>query len=213
MRVLYTTGKRKSDALATVLADRILGFIGLFIFALIAVLYLWIQKQQTEFLLYMISGLIILIVITCVLFSEKAYARFSPIVKKLKIFRSGERLSQLHDAFTDFGGAWGPITICTVHSIIIQTLLAIGPFLVLRSLGNFEVELLPFFIYLPIINVASMLPISFNGIGIRESFFVLLFSRVGLAGDIALSVSVVSFLLIFVWSLLGGIFFIFYKKK
>lgn len=213
IRVLYSMGKRKADSLAVVLADRILGFIGLFIFALIAVLYLWIEKRQTEFLLYMSGGLIMLIIVTYILFSERAYMRISPVVRKIKIFKLGERLSHLHDSFTDFGRAWGPITLCTVHSIIIQALLAIGPFLVLRALGNYEVGILPFFIYLPIINVVSMIPISLNGIGVRESFFVLLFSRVGLSGETALAVSIISFLLIFLWSILGGIFFIFYKKK
>jgi uncharacterized protein (TIRG00374 family) len=213
IRVLYSMGKRKADSLAVVLTDRILGFIGLFIFALIAVLYLWIEKRQTEFLLYMSGGLVVLIIVTYILFSERAYRRISPVARKIKIFKLGERLSHLHDSFTDFGKAWGPITLCTVHSIIIQALLAIGPFLVLRALGNYEIGILPFFIYLPIINVVSMIPISLNGIGVRESFFVLLFSRVGLSGETALAVSIISFLLIFLWSILGGIFFIVYRKK
>jgi uncharacterized protein (TIRG00374 family) len=213
IRVLYSMGKRKADSLAVVLTDRILGFIGLFIFALIAVLYLWIEKRQTEFLLYMSGGLFVLIIVTYILFSERAYRRISPVARKIKIFKLGERLSHLHDSFTDFGKAWGPITLCTVHSIIIQALLAIGPFLVLRALGNYEIGILPFFIYLPIINVVSMIPISLNGIGVRESFFVLLFSRVGLSGETALAVSIISFLLIFLWSILGGIFFIVYRKK
>jgi uncharacterized protein (TIRG00374 family) len=212
IRVLYSMDKRKADSLAVVLADRILGFIGLFIFALIAVLYLWIEKRQTEFFLYMSGGLIVLIIVTYILFSERAYRRISPVVRKITIFKLGERLSHLHDSFTDFGHAWGPITLCTVHSIIIQALLAIGPFLVLRALGNYEIGILPFFIYLPIINVVSMIPISLNGIGVRESFFVLLFSRVGLPGETALAVSIISFLLIFLWSILGGIFFIVYRK-
>jgi uncharacterized protein (TIRG00374 family) len=213
IRVLYSMGERRADSLAVVLTDRILGFIGLFIFALVAVLYLWIEKRQTEFLLYMSGGLAILIVITYILFSERAYVRISPIVRKIKLFKLGERLSHLHDSFTDFGRAWGPITLCTVHSVIIQALLAIGPFLVLRGLGNYEVGILPFFIYLPIINVVSMIPISLNGIGIRESFFVVLFSRIGLPGETALAVSIISFLLIFLWSILGGLFFIVYRGK
>ena len=213
MRIVYTTSNRKTDSIAVVLADRILGFLGLFIFALIAVLYLLIHKQQTEFLPLMIIGLIILVIITYILFSEKAYSLVSPIVQRIKIFKLGERLNRLHETATDFGSAWGPITLCLFHSIIIQSCLALGPFFVLRGLGYFEVGLLPFFIYVPIINVISMLPISLNGIGIRENFFVLLFSRVGLSGETSLSVSLISFLLIFLCSMIGGIFFIFYKKK
>jgi uncharacterized protein (TIRG00374 family) len=212
MRVIYSAGTRRTDALATVLADRILGFVGLFIFALIAVLYLLIRERQTEFLPLMLVGLIILILLTYVLFSERAYSWISPATRRLRIFRLGERINRLHETATDFGGAWGPITLCVIHSIVIQIMLALGPFLVLRGLGNHQVGVLPFFIYLPIINVVSMLPISLNGIGIRENFFVILFSRVGLSGETALSVSLLSFILIFVLSIIGGIIFILYKK-
>lgn len=213
MRVLYSMKKRRADALATVLVDRILGFVGLFIFALFAVLYLLSVKNQTEFLPLMIIGLIVVCLITYVFFSEKAYSVFSPIVQKIKIFRLGERLNRLHEAATDFGGAWGPITLCIIHSIFIQAFLAIGPFLVMRGMGYYEISMLPFFIYIPIINVVSMIPISFNALGIREYFYILLFSREGLVGETCVAISLVSFFLYFLLSMIGGFFFMIYKKK
>jgi uncharacterized protein (TIRG00374 family) len=213
MRVVYTMKDRRADSLATVLVDRILGFIGLFILALLAVLFLLILKNETEFLPFMIIGLTVVIAITYVFFSEKAYAFFSPMINKIRIFKMGERVNRLHEAGTDFGGAWGVITLCIVLSVLIQVTLAIAPFFVLLGMGNFEVGLLPFFIYVPIINVISMIPVSLNGLGIRENSYVLLFSRVGLDGEVSFAMSLVSFFIIFVFSLIGGIFFIFYKRR
>lgn len=214
MRVLYIMKDRKTEALATILVDRILGFVGLFIFAFFAVLYPLIHKQQTEFLPVIIIGLIIIVLITYVFFSARAYAVFSPVIHKLEIFGLGERLNRLHEAGTDFGGAWGLIILCIIQSIIIQSILAIVPFLVMKSLGNFNVGLLPFFIYIPIINVISMIPISIGALGVRENSYVLLFSRVGLPGEISLTISLVSFVFVyFLCSLIGVIFFIFYKKR
>ena len=213
MRVVYTMKKRKADALAIVLVDRILGFVGLFVFALFAVLYLLIVKQQTEFLPFIVIGLVAIVFITYVFFSERVYSMLAPMVQKLKVLRLGERLNRLHEAATEFGGAWGPITLCVVHSIIIQALLALAPFFVLLAMGNFEVGILPFFIYVPIINVVSMIPISLNALGVREYFYVLLFARAGVAGETSLAVSLVSFFLLFLLSLTGGIFFILYRKK
>ncbi len=213
MRVLYSMKDRKADALATVLVDRMLGFVGLFIFALIAVLYLLMREKQSEFLPLMIIGLVVIVFITYMFFSERVYSFFSPIVKRIKIFRIGERLDRLHETATDFGGAWGPITLCILHSIIIQAMLALAPFFVLRSMGNTDISILPFFIYVPIINVISMIPISFNAWGVRENSYVILFSRVGLPGETALTISVVSAFLVLLYSIIGGIFFIFYKRK
>jgi len=214
MRVLYSMKReRKADALATVLVDRMLGFVGLFIFALIAVLSLLIQERQSEFLPLMIIGLIVIVLITYMFFSERIYSLFSPTVARIKIFKLGERLNRLHETATDFGGAWGPITLCIFSSMIIQALLALAPFFVLRSMGNFELGILPFFIYLPIINVISMIPISFNAWGVRENAYVLLFSRVGLSGETSLTVSVVSAFLVLLFSIIGGIIFTFYKRE
>lgn len=213
MRVVYTMKNRRADSLATVLVDRILGFVGLFILALLAVFYLLIEKKETEFLPFMIIGLTVVIVITYIFFSGRAYAFFSPMISKIKVLKLGERMNRLHEAGTDFGGAWGPIILCILLSVLIQVTLAVAPFLVLLGMGNFEVGLLPFFIYVPIINVISMIPVSLNGLGIRENSYVILFSRVGLDGEVSFAMSLVSFFIIFVFSLIGGIFFIFYKRR
>lgn len=213
MRVLYAKRERKTDALATVLVDRMLGFVGLFVFALFAVLYLLIEKNQTEFLPFMLIGLAVIVFMTYIFFSERIYAFFSPMVQRIQLFRLGERLNRLHEAATEFGGAWRTITMCVVQSVIIQVLLALGPFFVLRGMGNVDVGLLAFFVYVPIINVLSMIPISFNATGVREYFYVLLFSRVGLAGDTSLAVSLVSFILVVFLSLFGGFAFIMYKRR
>ncbi|MCX7995058.1 MAG: flippase-like domain-containing protein [candidate division WOR-3 bacterium] len=212
MRIVYTMKDRKTDALAVVIADRMLGFIGLFIFGLFAVIYLYLFQKRSEFISIMVIGLVLLVLITSALFSKRIYSVLHPVVANLKILRIGEMINNLHRTMTEFGSAWNVIIICLLHSIIIQALLALSPFLVLRSMGNFQISIIPFFIYLPIINVISMIPVSFNALGVRENAYVLLFSRAGLNGETSLTVSLVSFFLVFIWSLLGGIFFIFYKK-
>lgn len=212
MRILYTPKGRRTDAFAIVIADRVLGFIGLFIFGLLAVIYLYLFQDRGEFISIMIIGLGLLIIIAFLLFSERVYRLFNPIVAKLRFFNIGEKINNLHRTMTDFGSAWGVIVTCILLSILIQGLLAISPFLVLRSMQIIQISILPFLIYLPIINVISMIPISFNALGVRENAYVLLFARAGLSGEVSLTVSLVSFFLSFLWSLVGGIFFIFYKK-
>jgi len=213
MRVVYSVREKKADAVAVVLADRILGFVGLFLFGLAAVLFLFIRQHRGEFLSLMIAGLAALVMITIFLFSERAYRTVSPLFDRIKLLKFGERVNNLHRTMTDFGGAWGPITLCIVHSILIQAFLALSPFFVLRSMGDFKTGILPFLIYVPIINVICMIPVSFNGLGVRENSYALFFARAGLAGETSVTISLVSAFLAFLWSLLGGLIFIFYRKK
>ncbi len=214
MRVVYSAPpERKADAVATVLADRILGFIGLFLFGLTAVMYLFITQHRGEFLTLMIVGLVGLILLTVFLFSKRAYHVASPLLERLTLLRLGERLSRVHRALNDFGGSLSRIAICVGQSVLIQVLLALSPFLILRGLGDQHTGLLPFFIYVPIINVISMIPVSLNGLGIRENSYVLLFARAGLGRETAVTVSLVSAFLVFLWSLVGGLLFMGYRKR
>lgn len=213
MRVLYSMKDRRADAVATVLVDRILGFVGLFIFALCAVLYLLAVKQQTEFLPVIIIGLASIIIITYLLFSQQVYRRISPLISRVKIMRIGERLNHLHEATTEFSRASALIILCVCLSVVIQMLLALSPFIVLRGMGITTLDVVPFFIYVPIINVISMIPVSFNALGVREYSYSVLFSRVNLLPETSVAISLVSFFLYFVVSLIGGLIFIFYKKE
>ncbi|UCC12499.1 MAG: flippase-like domain-containing protein [candidate division WOR-3 bacterium] len=213
MRVYYSMGKRRADAFATVLVDRILGFVGLFIFALGAVLYLMIRQRQTEFLLFTVIGLAAIIFITYLFFSQRAYDLLSVYVKKVTVFRLGERLNRIHEATIDFGGAWWTIIVCLIQSILIQGFLALAPYIVMKGMGIGNIGIVPFLVYVPIINVVSMIPISFNALGVREYFYILLLGRVNVSAEAAVAISLVSFFLYFVLSLTGFLCFIFYRKK
>jgi uncharacterized membrane protein YbhN (UPF0104 family) len=133
-------------------------------------------------------------------------------VKKVTLFRLGERLNRLHNATVDFGGAWWTIIVCLFQSVLIQGFLALAPFLVMRGMGLETIGILPFLIYVPIINIVSMIPISFNALGVREYFYILLLGRVDVPAESAVAISLVSFFLYFVLSLVGFICFIFYRQ-
>jgi uncharacterized protein (TIRG00374 family) len=213
MRIVYGPSTSRTESLGTVIADRILGFIGLFLFALVWVLYVMIFQRRIEFLSFTVIGLAILLLLTYFLFSERVYSFFAPWLQKIRIFRLGERLSNLHRMMTAYGGAWGLLAFCVLQSMAIQALLAIAPLFVLRSMGDFQIGILPFFIYVPVINIISMLPVSLNALGVRENAYVLFFSRVGLDGAVSFTMSLVSFFMFFILSLIGGICFLFYRNR
>jgi uncharacterized membrane protein YbhN (UPF0104 family) len=62
-----------------------------------------------------------------------------------------------------------------------------------------------FFMFMPLINVASSVPVSIAGLGIREAGFVILFSKAGLTQAEALSLSLLVFTTICLTNLIGGI--------
>ena len=113
---------------------------------------------------------------------------------------------------TGFGGAWGLIGLCILQSIIIQALLALAPYVVMKGMG-FKLGVLPFFLYIPIINIISMIPVSLNALGVRENAYVFFFSRAGLEGATSFTMSIVSFFVYFILTLAGGVVFVLYRRK
>lgn len=59
-----------------------------------------------------------------------------------------------------------------------------------------------------LISALTMLPLGINGLGIRETGYIFLFQRLGVAGETALSVSLLFFLLVLISSLAGGVFWL-----
>lgn len=57
-----------------------------------------------------------------------------------------------------------------------------------------------------LISFITMLPISVNGLGVREGCYVLFFSELGVPMEIALTVSLLLFVMVSISSLAGGLF-------
>ncbi len=60
-----------------------------------------------------------------------------------------------------------------------------------------------------LINVATLLPVSINGIGVRETGFVLLFGQFGVSSELAFSLGLLTFLVALCASLLGVLPFVY----
>ena len=92
-------------------------------------------------------------------------------------------------------------------SLIYQTLNIVTIYILALSLG-INVPVLYYFLFIPIVLAVAMIPISLNGLGVREGAWVLLFGQVGVPAAQALSMSVLSFLVMTVVSLAGGLFYL-----
>jgi len=71
-----------------------------------------------------------------------------------------------------------------------------------------HIELAYYFAFIPIITLISFLPISFNGIGVREFSFVYFFKMADLTPTQSLSLSLTVFFVVVFTSLFGGVFYI-----
>ncbi|MDC3250214.1 lysylphosphatidylglycerol synthase domain-containing protein, partial [bacterium] len=92
-----------------------------------------------------------------------------------------------------------------VYSIIINGIIIFVQYLFALAL-NTPIPLLDFIIFVPIVIFLTSVPISISGIGIREGSYIYIFSNLlGYSSEIILSISLLSYLLIFSQILTGFI--------
>ena len=70
-----------------------------------------------------------------------------------------------------------------------------------------------FLIFIPIVNLATAIPLTINGVGVRESVYYLLFSQVGVPVESAVTLALLNLVVMMMAALPGGIVYSLYKKE
>lgn len=219
LRIAYTVQRDKGSnqsktslAVAVTLIDRFIGFIGLFFFACVASALLFITKNGTnQYLYFVISGLIVLLIIMLALFSDRVHRLFSWFFAHLKIFHLGARFEKAYQEIKDFRNVKLQLLYSFVLSIFVQISLALVWFACAIGI-SVKTSLLYYFLYIPVIGVLTMIPITIGGLGLRENLFVELFSAQGMTTAQAAAVSLLYLIINLIYGIIGGIMFLFVKK-
>jgi uncharacterized membrane protein YbhN (UPF0104 family) len=117
------------------------------------------------------------------------------------------RLARIHTLLEQMARRPGAVAVAGAGAVTVQLLLVLVYVAVAYGLG------IPFrmrdaLIIVPVSLVAQLLPISINGLGVREATFSYFFARLGLGVGAALALSLASAGLIMVLSLAGGALFL-----
>lgn len=114
-----------------------------------------------------------------------------------------ERLARLGSALERFRKAPAALGGCFAGAIFVQAVL-VGFYLAIARSMHIPIGFLELAVVVPISFIVQMLPVSMNGLGVREATFGFYFSRLGLPLESALLVSFVGAALIMLFSLSGA---------
>ena len=96
-------------------------------------------------------------------------------------------------------------------SLLFQFLSILSTYLISISLGE-TTPFIYFLILLPIIWLITMVPVSINGLGLREGAFVFLFSSAGMPRETAMAISLHWLAQTLILGLAGGVLFLFERE-
>ena len=95
----------------------------------------------------------------------------------------------------------------------INQLLVISTTWILAVGLQLHVPFTHFLVFMPVITLISMIPISLNGMGLREYSFMSLFGAIGVPPASCIALGLLSSAIIVVSALPGGIVYIFFRNR
>ena len=195
--------------IAVTLLDRLLGVFSLCLLAAIADLLL-IGETRAHYLAYL------LIFVACMIPAIGFYF-FRPLgnllrrgVVKLHLFGINRRASSILNHLSPFKGQRQLVAKLVGFSMVIQALRVVTHVLVGMALGIHvdAIVLCQFFVFIPLLSLAMIPPITINGLGIREGLGIVLFAAAGIGRTDAFAMEFLTFVISVVVSLVGFAFFL-----
>ncbi|MEE2840046.1 MAG: lysylphosphatidylglycerol synthase transmembrane domain-containing protein [Acidobacteriota bacterium] len=147
-----------------------------------------------------------------VLFHSWMHRRISSFLIKRNLEHLEARMELVYQGLNELRRNKGSILKALVLSLGIQFLSVFIVWVAAQAI-QIEASFGVFLIFVPLINLSIMVPLTINGIGLRESLFYLLFSQIGLPVEMAVGLSLVTFALYILTASPGLVIYSLYKKE
>lgn len=214
----HETHHKKAEAVATVIVDRIIGLLALFVIALIMMAIYWRRTfEDSKLVWFSIATLGIVVgtvAITALGFWRGAADKLPGMRARLQRMPKYDLIRRMVEAYRIYAShprlIWQTTLLSFgVHCFVILSIVCVGH--ALRIVP--ENGLVDYFLYLPIINSISAVPITISGFGVREGMYAVMFGEVGVTQSQAVALSLLGYLISLFWSMVGGVFFLTHRKE
>jgi len=201
------TGSTRANALSTVILDRLIGTAALGGVAVVSTL----PAIDRFHLAAAYAGVVIFfvgsVVILRAMLEPRVLATLERLLARIGLGRLSPSLDRLSGSLVEFRNRKRLLIELMCVAILVQVMRIGVHILFARALG-LRVAPAYFFLFVPLLAVIVSLPISLNGIGVREGTGILLFGMVGLDRASAFALQFGTYLVAVGVSLIGGLVFL-----
>ena len=201
----YRIGQSRSGAVVVVFLDRFLGLLALIIFALLAILP---ASELTGNILmlrwWVLLGTAGMATAVLIIFMPPKWLQKVPAF--LRRLPMGSKPAALLEALLSFKGKRMVLAKALFYSFLLQANVVIYYYLISQSL-QLPIPFVSFFLIIPLATVIMMLPISVNGIGVRENVFIFFVAAFGVLQPQAVAFAGSASGMVVLQGVLGGILY------
>ena len=199
--------KKPKEIVATVLLDRLSGYIGLVLMAVAALSVGWKMVRDNSIIFSIGIITLLLVAILLVLFNNTIYSRINGFLGASGAGRIKEMIRSLHQEIHIFRNHRKMILKNIGLSLLVQLTSPLSFYFIALAL-NIKIDLIYFFVYLPIIGAITLLPISIGGLGLRDASTIFFFAKAGVTKDLAFAMSLISFVFVIFYGAVGGLIYV-----
>ncbi len=209
---LVKNNDEKSVSISSVFVDRVLGLFALLILGLVAVFFADDILAEYNIKLYVIL-LCFATAFSFFLFQKQWVVIY---LKKMQNFTKYKKYLEygikLHSSILEYKKYPKTIWFSFFITLLVQVTRVLTYYFIALAFG-IDVSLVYYFLFVPLIMIVIMLPISIGGLGLREGAFVAFFTLTGMSVEDAVIISFInSFLDMLNTLILGGGGYLFYKS-
>jgi len=206
---IYLAGKsmgRMARAAASVVVERMVGFAGMIAITCVALLFLPPTLRQPGIYFGVLGFVACFGVALFVILNRLTCHWTTWILKRLHLAGIADKIEQAHGRLRELSRERAALSNAFGLTLVFHFVGVFCTYLIGLAL-NTEVSFAFYCVALPIIWLITMLPVSINGIGVREGGFVLFFAAAGMSNADALLISFLTFAQLVILGVIGGVLY------
>ncbi|WP_226626450.1 lysylphosphatidylglycerol synthase transmembrane domain-containing protein [Alloyangia pacifica] len=209
----WRAGATPGFAVLSLFVDRLFGLLSLSLFALCALLGVRHAVPELSVVIVPVCLAVALILgMLGLLYVRHEDGAWLAWVKRRLPAKAASLLDRSVTGFQVFHGRGGMMVKLLLISLALQVNVVSFYWMLAQALG-LEVPYTAFYVIVPFAIFVMMMPITINGIGLRETIFVYLLGLWGVGGEPALALAWLEFGLILVVGAIGGLVYLYRKDK
>jgi glycosyltransferase 2 family protein len=195
---------------AVTVLDRVIGIAGLCVLALVASFILLGGPGLDNLPIYIVVFIGCVAPVLALILNRRLSRAVRSLFCRISFWGLGGRFDVVFRHLGGYRKLRPLLAQLTGLAMAVQFLRVITHILVGQALGmSFTMtNYLQFFVFVPLLGLLMILPISINGLGVREGAGILLFTQIGFSNGQALLMELITYAIMVVVSLLGGFFFL-----
>lgn len=210
---IYQVGRKinnHTEAAASVILERVLATVGLAVPVIIAIIpnyKLLGNFVNTVFWFFVLCAVLVYLCVNPAVLRPLKLISWSWWQKIIL------KLGEINGAIQSYRSKQVELIKVIIYSVVFQMTIVFINYFLLRGMGIDNVTVWQCTLMVPIISAVSMIPVSVNGLGVREGAYVILFGKLGMSASQSVTLSLLFFTIVTAVSLLGGLIFLVEKQK